>query len=943
MPMLKTGNIIAILFFIASFSAEAQFYDMGQDPASVKWNIIKTEHFRIIFPEGIEAQAQHIANGFEQVYEPLSSGMNIKAVKVPVILHNRSVTSNAVVPWAPKRIEFYTCPGQDDYPQPWADQLMLHEFRHVVQYSKINQGLTKVLSYVFGQQITAGVIGTFVPMWFVEGDAVYTETLFSSSGRGRMPWFSMKLAAQVREKGIYNYNKAVFGSYKTFTPNHYELGYQLVSYGTKKYSHQIWERAMDKSGKLPLMVVPFNHGIKKVSGLNKVQIYKNCLNELDSLWQKTDNKNRHTDFTLLSTKKNKFYTNYNWGNFSGNHFIAVKSSMDDITRFVILDSSGNEKHIFTPGTYYNTAFSSSGNQIVWTETAYDPRWENRTYSVIKLYDFQKKRSRQLTHRSRYFSPSLDDEGTQIVCTEQNIYGNSSLLVLDANSGKIKKQIPVDSGDFIMTPKWSDKGAEIVFIALNRFGKRLCIADTAGHIRNITNPSFTEISHPALFGKYIYFTGAYSGISNIYGLDTSSQELYQLTSSKYGASEPELSSDGTQLLYSDYTENGYKLVKAEIDTSLWISVKNFTGNSLQLFDVKNEPIDFYNSKKNQYPVRKISKFLNLFNIHSWGPLSINADNTTVKPGFEIKSQNLLSTMFFSAGYEHEWNNSGSMFFAKLSYRAWYPVIDVGFAYEFNKDDSIRWNTMSLSAGLKVPLNLTRGKHVVFVQPQLVFSYKKIIARKNYPDYAFSGEYEPLEYRVYAYHIIKTSLKDISPRWGQLLELSYKHTPFNKNISGALTAIQTVFFFPGIGRHHSISLYGGWQYHDTYSFIFGDAITLPQGYDSSGYSKAVSAKFTYQMPLFYPDWSIGSLFYFKRFRTSLHFDYAYVTDKENNFYNLSSAGISLLADFHFLRFLAPITMGIRASYRFDTQKIIPEFIYSVNFDALQFKPGYSRFYD
>ena len=94
MPMLKTGNIIAILFFIASFSAEAQFYDMGQDPASVKWNIIKTEHFRIIFPEGIEAQAQHIANGFEQVYEPLSSGMNIKAVKVPVILHNRDYSES---------------------------------------------------------------------------------------------------------------------------------------------------------------------------------------------------------------------------------------------------------------------------------------------------------------------------------------------------------------------------------------------------------------------------------------------------------------------------------------------------------------------------------------------------------------------------------------------------------------------------------------------------------------------------------------------------------------------------------------------------------------------------------------------------------------------------------------------------------------------------------
>jgi len=182
-----------------SVQAYAQFYDLGQDPASVKWNVIKTGHFKIIFPAGIESQAQHIANGFEQVYEPLSADMKIKPERIPVVLHNRSVISNAEVPWAPKRIEFFLCPGQDDYAQPWADQLMLHEFRHVVQYSKINHGFTKALSYIFGQQITAGVIGTFVPLWFVEGDAVYAETAFSNSGRGRLPSFSMKMRAQVLE------------------------------------------------------------------------------------------------------------------------------------------------------------------------------------------------------------------------------------------------------------------------------------------------------------------------------------------------------------------------------------------------------------------------------------------------------------------------------------------------------------------------------------------------------------------------------------------------------------------------------------------------------------------------------------------------------------------------------------------------------------------------
>jgi len=41
------------------------------------------------------------------------------------------------------------------------------------------------------------------------------------------------LHAQLLEKGIYNFNKATLGSYKTFTPDAYELGYYLVGMGRK--------------------------------------------------------------------------------------------------------------------------------------------------------------------------------------------------------------------------------------------------------------------------------------------------------------------------------------------------------------------------------------------------------------------------------------------------------------------------------------------------------------------------------------------------------------------------------------------------------------------------------------------------------------------------------------------------------------------------------------
>jgi len=928
-----------------SVQAYAQFYDLGQDPASVKWNVIKTGHFKIIFPAGIESQAQHIANGFEQVYEPLSADMKIKPERIPVVLHNRSVISNAEVPWAPKRIEFFLCPGQDDYAQPWADQLMLHEFRHVVQYSKINHGFTKALSYIFGQQITAGVIGTFVPLWFVEGDAVYAETAFSNSGRGRLPSFSMKMRAQVLEKGIYNYNKACFGSYRTYTPNRYEFGYQLVATARKYFSAAVWERAMNKVGKLPVMVVPFNSGIKNVSGLNKVNLYKYCFQNLQCLWNEQRLQIKLTEFTQVKTPKNKLYTSYNFTGYHGNgSYISVRSGMNDITRFVCLDSNGSERKLCTPGSFQNTAFSVCSGKMVWAEISYDLRWENRTYSILKIYDINSHRIRRLTHRSRYFAPALDRRGEKVVCVEQSIGNHSAIVVLDAGNGNILNRYEADSADFLMTPCWSETGNKIVYIALNRYGKRICLLDSTGKPSDLTEPGYAEIAQPVLYKDLVYFVSAQSGINNIFALDIHTKSTWKVTSSAFGVSDPVVSEDGKELLYSDYTSDGFKPVRCAIDTSLWIPVTDVGNHS----DSLNQPltaadtmvIDFYEKEKMTYPVKKYSKFLNLFNFHSWGPISVNADNTTVKPGVELLSQNLLSTMYLSAGYEHEWNKPQSHIYAKLSYRGLYPRINLQTAYYFFKDDTITWDVLALQCGIDVPFYLTKGKYHIFIQPEVNFNFYGLLPGKNYPAERFSGYYQAMEYRFYGYSILKTSLRDINPRWGQMLEFTYRHTPFSGAQLGQTAALQGLLFFPGIGRHHSLNIYGGYQQKCGREYLFGDIVSLPHGYDATGLKKIFVVKGAYEMPLFYPDWSIGSLFYIKRFRASAYYDYAHITDVNNHNYDLSSAGLAILADFHFLRFLAPLSMGIRATYRFDNGAILPEFVYSVNFDQLRFKSGFSR---
>ncbi|MEI7513535.1 MAG: hypothetical protein WCJ74_02860, partial [bacterium] len=202
--MLNKKNILLFILFAFSTFVSAQYYVIGQDPASVKWMQIKTGNFTIIFPKGFENNAQKLANTFAVVHEKASATIGMPPKKMPIVIHNRSVSSNAFSLWAPKRIEFYSCPPQDNYAQDWLDQLAIHEYRHAAQINTLNTGFTKALSWLFGEQISATSLGLFVPSWLMEGDAVATETALSYSGRGRIPSFEMRIRAQILEEGLYS-------------------------------------------------------------------------------------------------------------------------------------------------------------------------------------------------------------------------------------------------------------------------------------------------------------------------------------------------------------------------------------------------------------------------------------------------------------------------------------------------------------------------------------------------------------------------------------------------------------------------------------------------------------------------------------------------------------------------------------------------------------------
>ena len=944
-------SFFLIITFIIAFSKlfYGQYYDIGQDPASIKWKQIKTPNFQIIFPDSFQLEANRLANLMEYTknFDNLSLKSNPK--KISIILHTKTVESNAMVVWAPKRMEFYSNPPQNTYGQDWLEQLAIHEYRHVVQIEKLNKSFfSKCLKFAFGEQATGSILGVFIPQWFMEGDAVYAETALSNTGRGRLPDFNMELRTQLLNNKKYSYDKAVFGSFKNYIPGHYELGYQIVSYARTKYGNSIWDKAIDDVGKYPFMITPFNHGIKKITGLNKTKLYKKTLNYLYSIWRKQDDEINFSVVKVVSSKKKKEFTNYiNPQIIKDNIIIAEKSGMDHIGQFVLIGADGNEKKLFIHGSYFSESLSAKNDIVIWGEKYYDKRWDSQSFAVIKTYNLETKKIKTLTKKTRYFAPSLSNDSKKIVAIEVDNQSKFSIVILNSENGKLINKIKSPNNLQIIMPSWSSDDNEIVFIAINEEGKSIMKVDLQNQIfKQITQASFEDISTPKFHKNYIFFNASYSGITNVFAVDTMKiSEVYQVTSSRFGTSNFDFSKNGNEIVYSDYSANGYDIVKANfypenfklftkpnLETPLLAD--SFSKTDSSIIDFKKVPKIYYSEK----PYRKVT---HLFNIHSWAPLFIDANTNSIRPGFSIMSQNKLSTAFTKLGYDYDMANSTGKYIAEYIYKGLFPVLSLRYengnrANLDSLDKRFTYNLQSIIFSVSLPINLSRGRYFSGVDPKISFSNTLFTHNNSTPVNFISGNNNIIGYQIYAYNQIRSTAKDIYPKWAQAIQFNYKHTPFNGNNLGTLISFEGNFYFPGFLKNNSFKLSGIYQKRNGKDYAFGDLFHAPRGSYTSAFAnkKIKMVSVDYAFPILYPDFKIGSLLYLKRIKANIFYDYAFTNVIKYRKADISE-GIEITTDVHVLRTIAPIEFGIQFAHLPKQKRFSYLLIFNINFSQLGFR--------
>lgn len=961
--MLFSRYSVLLFFLFIPLLATAQFVNYGTDPASLKWRQAETAHFKLIYPVGSDSLAYNYARFLEKAYPHEMKTMNhsIKR-RFPVILHPGNMLSNGMVAYAPRRMEILPTPSPTLYAQSWDRQLALHESRHVLQTDKLMQGIFKPFYYLLGEQVS-GVSSFAVPRWFFEGDAVSTETAMSNSGRGRLPEFHMPFRAQKVGGDFFSFDKWYMGSYKDFTSTYYALGYHLTAYARQAYGADIWDKVTYRFPRHFFSIPPFSNALKHYTGVNTEGLFSDTYAYLNNEWNRQDSIYQSSGFEVkqeVLSQETKLYTSYKYPiALDEEVVIALKSGLEEINALVEL-RDGVEKRLAYVGSV-NSRLILSQNKIYWTEYVPGLRWTHQNYSVLKSLDLKTRKISTLTEADRLLTPAISEDGQIVAFSRPERDGENKILLMNMHAQDKTTLIHVPENAFVK---------DLVFIGDNRLaalvigskGLSLISLDCiTTEWQEILAPVSVNISSLYYKDNTLYFESGADGTNNIYRLNLASAEPERITTARFGAFTPSLSADGSQLLFADYYNKGYRVVSVPVDKLTQTPANLNDPYRFELAETlagqESFNLDTAELQDIPFESKPYRKSLNLFRFHSWAPFYYDAmdvaamqgdDFTTmVKPGATVMSQDALNTMIMQAGWYYEdGEHHGKV---ALTYMGLFPVFDLAVDYG-GKAFNMEWNVdeegeksaailgtnrrlIEAEARMYLPFNFTRNHMVRGFQPAVTYYYTNNKYQQVKSGKLSDFQYVLSELRYYNYR--KMAVRDIYPRLGYQLRLQHLFSPFNTENYGNLYAARLTTYLPGLRKNDGLMLRFGYQYQDVdgKAFFFPKRLLeKPRGYDYTYQTRQqLSAKADYAFSIFCPDVSVGNLAYIKRFRSNLFYDFtANQARKEQSSWDTYNAvGADLIMDCNFLRLNFPVSAGFRLIQPLDYGSFQVEGLFSMSF--------------
>lgn len=925
------NNTIAILTIATLlFTAQASAQNFGGNPAKTKWYQINTDTARIIFTAAQSQQAQRIANVIHTLNGTTANSIGNGQRKINMLLQNQTTIPNAYVRMAPFRSELFMTPGADNFASGsirWDDNLSIHEYRHVQQFSNFGTGFTKLFSFFLGEEGQLLANGMTVPDYFFEGDAVFQETLVSSQGRGRMPYFFNEHKALWQANRNYSWMRLRNGSLKSLSPDHYPTGYMVVAYGYEKFGADFWKKVTQDAVHFKGVFYPFNKAIKNYAGVSYQQFTKDALN-----WFKEKSFDKSSTFYnnlnyLTSTRKNDVVSYYNPQFTEAGTVVALKKTLRNIPTFCVL-ANGKETKLRVKDRAIDDYFSYRNGKVVYSAYNIDARWRWQDYSEIRLLDINTGQQQKITHRSKYFSPDISADGNKILAVHVNPDGSSALHLINAATGAPETKLPNSNRYFFTQTRFIDDNFAVSAVRHPNGTMALVRVNLAdGQTETLTPFSYNVIGYPSVKDGVVYFSMTQQYADKIFALRLANKQLTQLTNNDNGVYQPSVNDKG-DMLVSVVTADGNRIasIPANQLQSIQIAENRVMENpDIYVHDALQKPgARLINSiQEKTYQVKPYRKSFQLFNFHSRRPVY----TTDAEYGYSFFSDNMLNTFNNIATYTYNQNEKSHKGELLFTYGAWWPVLYAGVSSTFNRNfvlsnnTPINFNSATLRAGAYVPLSFVSGRNAQTLTFGGDFNAEQLYYTGIGKNIFDNRSFNYLNFFLNFSSSSQKAVQHIFPRWGQTLSLSYRHA-LTFTDSRKLLATSNLYF-PGLFPTHNLVVNLAWQKRDTLGDIFSNNFPFSRGYTALRTRTMYKFGANYHFPLLYPDWGFGNIAFAQRIRANAFFDYTNVYARLNGVLQdipAKTVGGEIYLDGKIWNAL-PISIGVRYSRLLDTDLLSP----------------------
>lgn len=916
---------VLIMAFLYAHTAQAQIF--GGNPARTKWYQINTDTARIIFTAEQGAQAQRTINVLHALNRTTAGSIGGGQRKINMLLQNQTTIPNAYVRMAPFRSELFMTPGADNFASGsirWDDNLSIHEYRHVQQLMNFGTGLTKLFSFFLGEEGQLLANGMTVPDYFFEGDAVFQETLVSSQGRGRMPYFFNEYKALWQANRHYSWMRLRNGSLKSLSPNHYPTGYMVVAYGYEKFGPEFWKKVTQDAVHFKGLFYPFNQSIKNNAGVSYQQFTKDALGWFQQKsFDKAGSFYNNLNY-LTGTRKNDVVSYYNPQFTDEGAVVALKKTFKQIPAFYLI-ANGKETKIRAKDRAIDDYFSYRNGKIVYSAYNIDARWRWQDYSDIRLLDVNSGQQQKITHRSKYFSPDISADGNTVLAVHVKADGSSELHLINAANGEATTKLPNAEHYFYTQTRFINEAEAVAAVRHHNGTMALVKVNLAnGQAEPLTPFSYNVIGYPSVKDGVVYFSMTHGYADKIFALRLSDKRLTQVTNNDNGIYQPSVNAKG-DMLVSVVTADGNRIASLAPGQLLSLPVPDATANNdlyvpQALQQTGAQLISRIDEKT--YPAKRYRKSFQLFNFHSRRPVFSDTEF-----GYSFFSENMLNTFSNIATYtynQNEKSHNGELLF---TYSAWAPVLYAGVSGAFNRNftlsnnSQINFNSATAKVGAYVPLSFVSGRNAQSLIIGGDFNAEQLYYTGIGKNIFDNRSFNYLQGYFSFTSVAQKAVQHIFPRWGQTLSLNFKKAlTFTESRKFLATGN---LYFPGLFPTHNLVVNLAWQSRDTLGDIFSNNFPFSRGYEPLRTRRMYKVGANYHFPLLYPDWGFANIAFVQRIRANAFFDYTNAYARLNGVLQdipAKTVGGEIYLDGKIWNAL-PVSIGVRYSRLLDRDLLNP----------------------